>query len=87
VRDFENRTTTMKTIIFISSIFYILGLKLGHKTDIFKKAIPVEKVVSNTITTKINQSSCFMCFNSEEKKLIETDSVKCENNKTYLKIN
>ncbi len=40
----------MKAIILISSIFYILGLKISNKIDIVKKANPVEKIITNTIS-------------------------------------
>lgn len=36
----------MKTIIVISSIFYILGLKIGNKIDLVKKSIPIEKIIT-----------------------------------------
>lgn len=39
----------MKTIILISSIFYILGLKIGNKIDLVKKNNPVEKVVTEKV--------------------------------------
>jgi hypothetical protein len=35
----------MKTIILISSIFYILGLKIGNKIDLIKKSNPVDKII------------------------------------------
>lgn len=34
----------MKTIFLISSIFYILGLKIGHKIDILRNYNPIEKI-------------------------------------------
>lgn len=42
---FENRKSTMKTIILISSIFYILGLKISNKFDFVKRSTPVEKII------------------------------------------
>lgn len=42
----------MKAIILISSIFYILGLKIGHKIDLVKKVNPAKTI---TITTKIKE--------------------------------
>jgi hypothetical protein len=36
----------MKAIILISSIFYILGLKIGNKIDLVKKSNPAEKVIT-----------------------------------------
>ena len=38
----------MKAIILISSIFYILGLKIGNQIDLVKKSNPVEKIITNT---------------------------------------
>jgi hypothetical protein len=34
----------MKSILLFSSIFYLLGLKIGHKIDLFKNHHPVEKI-------------------------------------------
>lgn len=34
----------MKIIILVSSIFYILGLKISHKIDLLKRSHPVEKI-------------------------------------------
>jgi len=39
----------MKAIILISSIFYILGLKIGNKIDFIKKSNPVETIITNKI--------------------------------------
>ena len=36
----------MKAIILISSIFYILGLKVSHTFEFVKKSNPVDKVIS-----------------------------------------
>ncbi|MCY1723107.1 hypothetical protein OU798_22355 [Prolixibacteraceae bacterium Z1-6] len=38
----------MKTIILISSIFYILGLKISNKIDLIKKVTPVDKITIHT---------------------------------------
>ena len=52
----------MKAIILISSIFYILGLKLSHKIDLVKSTSPAvnkviiksagESAISNTVDFK-----------------------------------
>jgi hypothetical protein len=34
----------MKSFLLFSSIFYLLGLKIGHKIDLFKNHHPVEKI-------------------------------------------
>ncbi len=44
----------MKAIILVSSIFYIIGLKLGNKIELSGKSDPVEKVIINKIKTKEN---------------------------------
>jgi hypothetical protein len=37
----------MKTILLFSSVFYLLGLKLGNTIDLLKRvATPVKKVIS-----------------------------------------
>ena len=48
----------MKAIILISSIFYILGLKIGNKIDLVKKSIPVKKIITNTINVKKPSNCC-----------------------------
>lgn len=40
----------MKAIILISSIFYILGLKISNQIDIVKKSNPVDTIITNKIT-------------------------------------
>lgn len=42
----------MKAIILISSIFYILGLKISNKIDLIKKHAPAEKTITQTIQPK-----------------------------------
>ena len=39
----------MKAIILISSIFYILGLKISNKIDLVKKSNPVDTIITNQI--------------------------------------
>lgn len=43
-KHFESKTT-MKAIFLISSIFYLLGLKLGNNAEWLKKAAPADTVV------------------------------------------
>lgn len=42
----------MKYIFLFSSIFYLLGLKIGHKIDLFKNDKSVEKISSAKEITK-----------------------------------
>ena len=64
----------MKTIILISSIFYILGLKIGHKIDLFKNYNPIEKI--STTTNAVKQATKAVYFNDEVKLKNKADSVK-----------
>lgn len=64
----------MKAIILISSIFYILGLKLSHKFDLVKKTDPVNKTITNNIETKQPGKNAY--FSDEVKLKNETDSIK-----------
>jgi hypothetical protein len=41
----------MKAIILISSIFYILGLKISNQIDLVKKSNPVDTIITNKITS------------------------------------
>lgn len=64
----------MKTIILISSIFYILGLKIGHKIDFFKNYNPIEKI--STTTNAVKKATKAVYFNEEVKLKCNTDSIK-----------
>jgi hypothetical protein len=66
----------MKTIFLISSIFYIIGLKIGHKIDVFKNYNPIEKIT----TTKqvIKEAVKPVYFQDEVKQDIKTDSTRIE---------
>jgi hypothetical protein len=67
----------MKTIFLISSIFYIIGLKIGHKIDVFKNYNPIEKIT----TTKqvIKEAVKPVYFQDEVKQDNKNDSTKLEN--------
>ena len=64
----------MKTIILISSIFYILGLKIGHKIDLFKNYNPVEKI--STTTNAVKKAAKSVYFYDETKPDNSPDSLK-----------
>ncbi len=64
----------MKAIILISSIFYILGLKISNKIDLIKRSNPVEKIINNTITSKEPAKAYY--FKGETEKKSENDSIK-----------
>jgi hypothetical protein len=64
----------MKTIILISSIFYILGLKIGHKIDLFKNYNPVQKI--STTTNAVKEATKAVYFNEEAKVKSSPDSLK-----------
>lgn len=69
----------MKAIILISSIFYILGLKLGNHFDLAKKARPVEKIIMAPPPER--QPSCNIGI-AGEISLNSTDSVKINHNES-----
>lgn len=48
----------MKGIILISSIFYILGLKIGNKIDLVKKSELYEKQVTQKVKEKKPLDCC-----------------------------
>lgn len=64
----------MKAIILISSIFYILGLKIGHKIDLFKSNNPVQKI--STTTNAIKQATKAVYFSDEVNSKSRADSLK-----------
>ena len=64
----------MKAIILISSIFYILGLKIGNKIDLVKRSIPVEKIITHQLKTIIPQKS--YNYAEETAPKTEVDTIK-----------
>jgi transcription antitermination factor NusA-like protein len=67
----------MKAIILISSIFYILGLKISNKIDIVKKANPIEKIITNSLVPV--KPAKAIVFKDEAHKNAESDSLKSGN--------
>ena len=68
----------MKTIFLISSIFYILGLKIGHKINIFRNFNPIEKITTTKQSFKEAVKPVY--FDDEVKQKSTADSIKSEQN-------
>ncbi len=64
----------MKAIILISSIFYVLGLKISNKIDFVKRINPVEKIINNAIPPK--KTDKVFHFHDDEDKKPEADTLK-----------
>ena len=64
----------MKAVILISSIFYLLGLKISNQIDIFKKSPPVEKVMTQKVTPAQKGKAAY--YKEEIKLKSESDSTK-----------
>ena len=56
----------MKALILISSIFYILGLKISNKIDLVKKSNPVEKIITNKVETTESEKNATFESNTKE---------------------
>jgi hypothetical protein len=56
---------TMKTVILISSIFYIIGLKVSSQIDLGGKSNPVDTLISNKIIPQ-QPAEAVQVFPSEE---------------------
>ena len=67
----------MKTIFLISSIFYILGLKIGHKINLIKSCNPVQKI--STTTNVVKQATKAVYFSDEVQPKTSPDTLKNEN--------
>ena len=63
----------MKAIILISSIFYILGLKIGQKIDLFKNYNPIQKI--STTTEAVKQATKAVYFSDEVQPKTSPDSI------------
>jgi len=66
----------MKAIILISSIFYILGLKIGHKIDLFKNYNPIQKI--STTTEAVKKATKAVYFSDEVQPKTSADTIKSE---------
>lgn len=64
----------MKAIILISSIFYIIGLKIGNQIDLTTKNTPVEKISTTKISSPETEKT--YQFNGTAANQMKTDSVK-----------
>lgn len=64
----------MKTIFLISSIFYLLGLKISHQFEFVKKSNPVENIIFKNNTSKGTSKSTHL----DEQKIFtyKQDTVK-----------
>ncbi len=67
----------MKAIILISSIFYILGLKISNKFEVVKKVNAVEKIITHSIPSKQTEKTVY--FKDESKPDCKIDSLKIAN--------
>lgn len=66
----------MKAIFLISSIFYILGLKIGHKINLIKSCNPVQKI--STTTNAVKQATKAVYFSDELQPKTTPDTLKSE---------
>lgn len=66
----------MKAVILISSIFYIIGLKVSNQIDLVGKSNPVDTLISNKIVRQ-QPANSVQVFQVEENS-IEIDSLKSE---------
>jgi hypothetical protein len=66
----------MKAIFLISSIFYILGLKIGHKINLIKSCNPVQKI--STTTHAVKQATKAVYFSDEVQPKTSSDTIKNE---------
>ena len=66
----------MKAVILISSIFYIIGLKVSNQIDLAGKSNPVDTLISTKIIP-LQPTKSVQVFQVEENS-IEIDSLKSE---------
>lgn len=64
----------MKALILITSIFYILGLKISNKIDLIKKADPIKKVIIQSVHPSSPEKTAN--FNEEQAVKKETEEGK-----------
>lgn len=66
----------MKTVILISSIFYIIGLKVSSQIDLAGKSNPVDTLISTKVIP-LQPAQSVQIFQSDE-NISEADSIKTE---------
>jgi hypothetical protein len=66
----------MKTILFASSIFFLLGLKLSSFIDIKGKTVAIEHIITNKILQKKPSEALPLFKNSEQEEDKKTDDKK-----------
>lgn len=64
----------MKTIFLLSSLFYLLGLKIGHKINLIKCSTPVQKI--STTTHAVKQATKAVYFSDEVQSKTSSDTLK-----------
>ena len=74
----------MKALFLISSIFYILGLKIGHSIDLFKGANTIYKITNTTNAVKNAAKS--IQYNDAIKSATIKDSLQSANKTDVQKI-
>ncbi len=66
----------MKTILFASSIFFLLGLKLSSFIDIKSKTAAIEHIITNKILQKKPVEALPLFKDSEQEEEKKTDNQK-----------
>ena len=64
----------MKAIILISSIFYILGLKISNQIDLVKKCNPVDTIITNKIIATPPSKTIY--FKGDDGPKVLADTIK-----------
>lgn len=69
----------MKAIILVSSIFYILGLKISNKIDLVKKTSPADTTISQTVVVpQLNPKQIDFTTAEKELNVAESTTTKSE---------
>lgn len=69
----------MKAIILVSSIFYILGLKISNKIDLVKKTSRADTTISQTVVVpQLNPKQIDFTTAEKELNVAESTTTKSE---------
>ncbi len=70
----------MKAVILISSIFYLLGLRIGHNPELFRKNLSQGNVHSNKMSKPANTGkNYYWKTETRNTKKADPDSLGCKN--------
>lgn len=74
----------MKTILFVSTLFFLLGLKISKLIDFSEKVNVIDKIVTNQIMKVKSLDALPLFKDSEEPKAVNDEKNNVKNDETEV---